>query len=49
MFQRQRKAEERANAEDECKLEAFVWAQGEELCDCHPGPGGVLVVGWRAA
>jgi hypothetical protein len=49
MFQRQGKAEERADAEDGCRLAAFVWAQGEEFCDCHPGPGGALEVGWRAA
>ena len=49
MFQRQGKAEERADAEDGCRLAAFVWAQGEEFCDCHPGPGGVLEVGWGAA
>lgn len=41
MFQKQRKAEERADAEDGHGLAVAVWAQGEEFCDCHPD-------GWRA-
>ena len=41
MFQKQRKAGERADAEDRRRLAVAVWAQGEESCDCHPD-------GWRA-
>ena len=50
MFQRQRKAAERAERR-RCVhiLGVFIWAQGEQFCDCHPGLGGVLKVGWRAA
>ena len=38
-------AAKRADAEDKCRLAVSVWAQGEELCDCHSD----FQSGWRAA
>lgn len=42
MHQMQMRAAERADAEGEDVLDISVWAQGKELCDCHP------LDGWRA-
>lgn len=36
MHQMQRRAAERADAEDRDVLGIVVWAQDEEFCDCHP-------------
>ena len=35
MYQKQKMAAERADAEGRCMLDIWAWAQSEEFCDCH--------------
>ncbi len=43
MQQVQERMAERESAEEEYRLTVRIWAQGEELCDCHPKPDGELL------